>query len=88
MVGSRLLNVSAHGMMIESPMALEVESVMAFRLVVEGEKWNVRCRVAGCRRTDFGKRLFGVGMEFVELPVGGHEKLGEVLTRYAAANGL
>lgn len=81
-VGGRILNVSAHGMMIESPMALEVEAVMAFRLLVGGEKWDVKCRVAGCSRLDLGKRHYGVGMEFVQLPEGGSERLGALLADY------
>src|SRR5947199_263920 len=37
-VGARLVNISSYGMMIESPVPLEREAVMQFRLVVAGKK--------------------------------------------------
>jgi hypothetical protein len=83
-VGGRLINVSAHGMMIESPVPLEVEAVLDFRLRVAGENWDVRCRVAGCHRLDLGSRYYGVGMEFVQLPAGGHERMAALLEDYEA----
>ena len=46
-VGAALVNVSSYGMMIESPVPLEREAVLQFRLMVAGEKTDVGPAVAG-----------------------------------------
>ena len=78
-VGGRILDVSAHGMRMESFMALESESVHRFRLVVAGEKLDVDCRVACCLRLDPVKRRFGVGMEFVGMSDEHRDKLAAAI---------
>ena len=68
-VGAKLLNVSLHGMMIESPVPLERDCVLRLRLVIEGQKSDVEARVAACTAGASGeKRRYGVGLEFTSLP--------------------
>lgn len=64
-VGAKIVNVSEFGMMIESPVPMERELVLRFRLVVSGEKADVEARVAGCSRRP--RRRFGVGLEFTKI---------------------
>lgn len=67
-VGARLVDVSPYGMMIESPVAIEPDAVLPFRIVVDGRRTDVRCRVAMCRPGGAGNpRRFGVGLEFLDL---------------------
>jgi hypothetical protein len=87
-VGARLLNVSAGGMLIESLMPLESESVHKFRLVVAGEKLDIEARVASCIAQPSGKRRsYGIGMEFKEMPPGAKERLLQVLSELPTAKG-
>ena len=55
-VGARLVNISSYGMMIESPVPLEREAVMQFRLVVAGKKADVDARVAACTAVPGSRR--------------------------------
>lgn len=81
-VGACLVNVSAYGMMIESPAPLEIDAVLQFRLIVAGEKADIEARVAVCAPRREGKRrIFGVGLEFVRIPAGDQERLTRVLAR-------
>lgn len=81
-VGARLVNVSSYGMMIESPVPLEQDAIMQFRLVVAGQKADVEARVAACfARAGEKRRCFGVGLEFTRIPPEVQERLRELLAR-------
>ncbi len=85
-VGAHLLDVSIHGMAIESPVALEQESFHRFRLVIAGEKVDVEARVAVCRPQQAGpRRHFGIGMEFKHIPPEAQERLARVLEEIGAS---
>jgi c-di-GMP-binding flagellar brake protein YcgR len=80
-VGARLLNVSAGGMLIESLTPLESESIHRFRLIVAGEKMDIEAKVASCvARPGEKRRSYGIGMEFKRMPPGAKEQLGQVLS--------
>jgi PilZ domain-containing protein len=67
-VGARLVNLSLFGMMIESPVALEREAVLSFRLVIGTLKVDVEARVAACTLGASGRaRRYGVGLEFTSV---------------------
>jgi hypothetical protein len=84
-VGARLVNVSAHGMLIESLVLLEREAQMNFRLVIAGEKVDVEARVAVCSLLSSGRRrIFGVGLEFTAMPEAARQRLADVLGQGAA----
>ena len=79
-VGARIVDVSPFGMMIESPVAISPDSVLPFRIVVEGRSSDVRCRVAACRPGAGGTEgRFGVGLEFLDLDADARDHLREVL---------
>lgn len=78
-VGATILDVSTHGMRIESLVPLESESVHRFRMAIAGEKVDVDARVACCQRLDPVKRRFGVGMEFVGMDEAWRGKLADAL---------
>jgi hypothetical protein len=78
-VGAGLVNVSSYGMMIESPVPLEREAVMQFRLVVAGEKTDVDARVAACTPVP-GARRYAVGLEFVRIAPEAQQRLVRVLS--------
>jgi c-di-GMP-binding flagellar brake protein YcgR len=78
-VGARLLNISSYGMMIESPVPLEREAVMQFRLVVAGQKADVDARVAACTAVP-GSRRYTVGLEFSRIEPEAQERLVRVLS--------
>ena len=78
-VGAALVNVSSYGMMIESPVPLERETVMQFRLVVAGQKTDVEARVAACTPVPGGRR-YAVGLEFVRIPPEAQKRLVRVLS--------
>jgi hypothetical protein len=64
-VGARLVNLSPFGMMIESPVPLEREAVLKFRLVIGTRKVDAEARVAACTLGASGRaRRYGVGLEF------------------------
>jgi len=84
-VGARLLDVSPYGMRIESPLPMESEAVLQFRLVIAGEKADVEARVAACVLTPGDKKRFGVGLEFVRIDDGVQERLREVLAKAPGA---
>jgi len=83
-VGARLVDVSPFGMMIDSPVALTEDAVLQFRLSVEGHKADVSARVACCTSRTGGRHSFGVGLEFLDLPVPLRDQLRDVLARQAA----
>jgi hypothetical protein len=69
-VGARLVNISHFGMMIESPVPLERESILSFRLVIDGYKGDVEARVAACTLGASGEaRRYGIGLEFTSLSI-------------------
>ena len=81
-VGARLVDVSPYGMMIESPVAMKEDSVLQFRLAVEGRKTDVSARVACCTSRPGERHAYGVGLEFVDLPSDLREQIREVLRRH------
>jgi hypothetical protein len=78
-VGAALVNVSSYGMMIESPVPLEREAVLQFRLVVAGQKTDVDARVAACTPVP-GDRRYAVGLEFVRIAPDAQQRLVRVLS--------
>jgi len=66
-VGARLVNASAYGMLIESPVPLEPEAVLPLRLVIRGDKTDIEARVAACTPLPGARRNFGVGLELVRI---------------------
>ncbi len=81
-VGTRLLNISRHGALIEAPVPLAPESTLRFRLVVEGVKSELEARVAQCRpRVPTGGR-WNVGVEFTEVPRDMQERLTRALATW------
>ena len=75
-VGARLVSVSLHGMMIDSPVPLERESVLSLRLVVRGHKSDVEARVAECNvGASVARKRYGVGLEFTDIPGETRERL-------------
>jgi PilZ domain len=84
-VGARILDVSPFGMRIESPVAISTDTVLAFRIVVEGRATDVGCRVATCRPgAGEDQSRFGVGLEFLDLPDETADRLRKVLQRPTA----
>ncbi len=83
-VGARLVDVSPFGMMIESPVALTQDTILQFRLSVEGHKADVNARVACCTSRTGGRHSFGVGLEFLDLPAGVRDQIRDVLARHTA----
>ena len=77
-VGARLMNISSYGMSIESPLLLERDAVMPFRLVVAGEKSDVEARVAACTPVP-GSRRYAVGLEFLNMAPDVQQRLIRVL---------
>ena len=79
-VGARVLNISPFGMMIESLVPLEPDAVLALRLIIGGQKFDVETRVAACTPITGGpRRGFGIGLEFAHLPENVREHLKRVL---------
>lgn len=77
-VGGRLVNVSPFGMLIESPLRMEVEAVHRFRLRIAGGDADVQARVAACAPGGEPNR-FHVGLEFVRLEEAVRARLVDVL---------
>jgi hypothetical protein len=78
-VGARLLDVSARGLLIDAPVPLTPGSELRVRLVVGGVRTELETRVAGCRRLHGSSRPWGVGLEFSDVPVDLGERLERVL---------
>jgi hypothetical protein len=85
-VGARLVDVSPYGMMIESPVPMKEDSVLQFRLAVEGRKTDVSARVACCTARPGTRHAYGVGLEFVELPSELRDQIRDVLHRLGRAS--
>ena len=84
-VGARLINASVYGMLIESPVAFEPETVLPLRLVIRGDKADVRARVAGCSGLPGARRAFGVGLELVQIDEMARGRLEEAVEEQSAA---
>lgn len=85
-IGAQLVNVSAHGLLIESLVPMETDAVLPLRLSITGSKVDVEARVAQCNAVKGDKRrVYRIGLEFVSLPVKVRERLGEVLKARAAS---
>jgi len=79
-VGARLVNVSVHGMLIESMVPMEENSTLQLRMLVAGQKADVEARVACCSTLSHGRRrLYGVGLEFTAIPEAAQKRLRELL---------
>jgi Tfp pilus assembly protein PilZ len=86
-VGARLVNVSAHGMLIESMVPMEEDLTLQLRLLISGEKADVEARVARCSMLASGRRrLYGVGLEFTTIPPGVQQRLLAVLAAARTAH--
>ena len=83
-VGARIIDVSPFGMMIESRLAITPDSVLPFRIVVDGRTSDVSCRVATCRAAAGAERHFSIGLEFLDLPAEVRDHLREALQRQTA----
>jgi hypothetical protein len=84
-VGARLVNASAYGMMIESFVAMERDAVLPLRLLVGGRKVDVHTRVAACTLVGVAPRkTFGIGLEFTRIPDEVREQIQAALAAYAA----
>lgn len=79
MVGARLVNATAHGMMIESPVPLERDAILPLRLQIRGEKADIEARVAAIWPLPGPKREFGVGLELTHIEDVARARLQEVL---------
>jgi hypothetical protein len=79
-VGARLVNVSAHGMLIESMVPMERDLTLQLRMLIGGEKADVEARVACCSVLASGRRrLYGVGLEFTTIPEQARQRLLSLL---------
>ena len=87
-VGARVVNVSGHGMLIESLVPMEREQTMTLRVVVAGEKTDVEARVACCSVLAHSRRrVYGVGLEFAAFPETAHRRLLAALAGIGPARG-
>ncbi|MBI3932227.1 MAG: PilZ domain-containing protein [Acidobacteria bacterium] len=87
-VGGRVVNVSLHGVMIESPVPMERDAVLDLRLVIGGLKVDVGTRVAACMLIPSQKRkVYGIGLEFTRIPEDAQERLRQVLASRVAPAG-
>ena len=82
-VGAKLVSVSLYGMMIDSPLPLERDSMLSLRLVVQGHKSDVEARVAECSigGASVARKRYGVGLEFTDIPGDTRERLEQTLSR-------
>jgi hypothetical protein len=77
LVGARIVNVSPYGMLIHSPLPMETDAVLRFRLVIGAEKRDIDARVADCLPE--GTRSYGVGLEFVGVADDFRTRMAQVL---------
>jgi Tfp pilus assembly protein PilZ len=78
-VGARLLDISAGGVLIDAPVPLAPDSTLHVRLVVAGVKTELEARVAGCRRLHGSSRPWGIGLEFSEISKEARQRLERAL---------
>jgi PilZ domain len=67
---ARLRNVSATGVLLDSPVPMALDSAQTIRLEVDGQSVTVDARVRHVRqqRYDASGPLYAVGLEFIEPP--------------------
>jgi hypothetical protein len=79
-VGSRLVNISIGGLMLEAPVPIAPESTLRVHLVVGGEKAEVDTRVRSCVPRPQGlRRTWGLGLEFELIAPPTRERLAHAL---------
>jgi hypothetical protein len=79
-VGSRVVNIGAHGLMLEAPVPLAQDSSVRFHLVVSGHKVQVVARVrSSVPRVRGWQRAWGVGVEFEQMSDAGRQTLEHAL---------
>lgn len=84
-VGSRILNISRDGLLLEAPVPLASRSTLRLRLVVGGVKTELETRVASSRRRTHGTgRPWGVGVEFAHVPADVRARLARALGTWRA----
>jgi Tfp pilus assembly protein PilZ len=66
-VGTRLVNISHGGLLIEAPVPLAPDSTLRLRLVIGGVKTELETRVAQCRPRSLARGRWGIGVEFTEV---------------------
>jgi len=80
-VGSRLVNISIGGLMLEAPVPIAPDSTLRVHLVVGGEKAEVDTRVRACVPRPHGlRRAWGLGLEFESIAPAARERLAHALT--------
>lgn len=82
-VGTDLVNISHHGLMIEAPVPLAPDSTLHLRLVIGGVKTDLETRVAQCRPRSLVRGRWGVGLEFAEVPREARDRLTRALGTWA-----
>jgi hypothetical protein len=79
-VGSRLVNISIGGLMLEAPVPIAPDSTLRVHLVVRGEKSEVDTRVRACVPRPQGlRRAWGLGLEFESIAPAARERLAHAL---------
>lgn len=79
-VGSRLVNISRGGMMLEAPVPIAPGSMLHLRLILAGERSDVNALVRACvPRTQGRHARWGVGLEFQNLPAETIERFDRAL---------
>jgi len=80
-IGSRLVNISRGGVLLEAPVPLAPESLLQLHLVLDGTRADVRGRVRACVPRPRGKSsVWGVGLEFEDLDPEATERLDRALS--------
>jgi hypothetical protein len=82
-VGTRILDISRGGLLIEAPVPLPSRSTLRLRLVVGGIKTELETRVASSRHRPSG-RPWGVGVEFAHIPADIQARLARALETWRA----
>jgi hypothetical protein len=79
-VGSRLVNISIGGLMLEAPVPIAPDSTLRVHLVVGGEKAEVDTRVRSCVPRPQGlRRAWGLGLAFESIAPTARERLAHAL---------
>ena len=79
-VGSRMVNIGAHGLMLEAPVPLATDSSLRFHLVVGGHKAPIEARVRSCVPRSRGRQAaWGVGVEFESIGDAARQRLERAL---------
>ena len=79
-IGSRLVNISRGGVMLEAPVPFEPDSRLHLHLVLAGERRDVDARVRACVPRERGRHAtWGVGLEFQDVDPDTLESLDRAL---------